>query len=143
MTASEKQPKKVQETARSQAQQKPETQSAALPHAEKAAASTLQTSLLQPLLAFCTAEELDALIAEMKKIVERGMKMMLEDPLSFDRSGMSAASDVYQKLCRERAKRPEPVKKAEPENRSAKKQASRRPEAKDSGKQERRAPAAE
>ena len=136
VTASEKQPKKVQETVRSQVQQKPETQSAALPRAEKAAASTPQTSLLQPLLAFCTAEELDALIAEMKKIIERGMKMMLEDPLSFDRSGMSAASDVYQKLCRERAKRPEPVKRAEPENRSAKKQASRRPEAKDSGKQE-------
>lgn len=136
VTASEKQTKKVQETVRSASQQKPETQSAALPHAEKAAVSTPQTPLLQPLLAFCTAEELDALIAEMKKIIERGMKMMLEDPLSFDRSGMSAASDVYQKLCRERAKRPEPVKKAEPENRSAKKQASRRPEAKDSGKQE-------
>lgn len=136
VTASEKQPKKVQETVRSASQQKPETQPAALPHAEKAAVSTPQTSLLQPLLAFCTAEELDALIAEMKKIIERGMKMMLEDPLSFDRSGMSAVSDVYQKLCRERAKRPEPVKKAEPENRSAKKQAPRRPEAKDSGKQE-------
>lgn len=136
VTASEKQPKKVQETVRSASQQKPETQSAALLHAEKAAVNTPQTSLLQPLLAFCTAEELDALIAEMKKIIERGMKMMLEDPLSFDRSGMSAASDVYQKLCRERAKRPEPVKKAEPENRSAKNQVSRRPEAKDSGRQE-------
>lgn len=136
VTASEKQPKKVQETVHFASQQKPKTQSAALPHAEKSAVSTPKTSLLQPLLAFCTAEELDALIAEMKKIIERGMKMMLEDPLSFDRSGMSAASDVYQKLCRERAKRPEPVKKAEPENRSAKKQASRRHEAKDSGRQE-------